>query len=80
MASERAPQGTKPGGYVMHTVKEFATVKALDRQAREATLQFADGQSQTIHVGDNVDLTAVKPGDKVAIRHTEGAAIDVEAK
>ncbi|HSZ59430.1 MAG TPA: hypothetical protein VK797_27550 [Tepidisphaeraceae bacterium] len=80
VAAARAPKGTKPGGFVVSTTEEFATVIAVDPESRQGTLKFPDGKWRSFQVGDNVDLTGVKPGDKVSIRHTEGAAIDVEAK
>ena len=80
LAAGHAAPGAKPSAYLVSTVEEIATVTALNRQSRQATLQFPSGQWQSIQVGENVDLTKVKPGDTVAVRHTEGASIKVEGK
>jgi hypothetical protein len=80
LAAGRAPKGAKPGGFVVASTEEFATVIAVDPESRWGTLKFPDGKWRSLQAGENVDLTNVKPGDKVSIRHTEGAAISVEGK
>jgi hypothetical protein len=80
VAAGRAPKGAKPGGFIMASTEQFATVIAVDPESRQGTLKFPDGKWRSLQVGPNVDLTNVKPGDKVSIRHTEGAAISVEGK
>jgi hypothetical protein len=80
LAAARVPKGAKPGGLVVASTEQTATVVALDRDSRQATLQFADGKWRSFQVGENVDLANVKVGDKVSIRHTEGAAILVQGK
>jgi len=42
------------------------------------TFQFADGTTKILKVGEDADLTRVKPGDDVTVRVTEGIAILVE--
>jgi hypothetical protein len=80
VAAARVPKGAKPGGFVVASTEQTATVVALDRDTRQATLQFADGKWRSFQVGENIDLTKVKVGDKVSIRRTEGAAILVQGK
>jgi hypothetical protein len=80
VAAGRAPKGAKPGGFLVASTEEFATVIAVDPESRQGTLKFPDGKWRSLQVGPNVDLTNVKPGDKVSIRHTEGAVITVEGK
>lgn len=62
------------------STEQTAAVVALYRDTRQATLLFADGKRRAIQAGKNIDLTYVNVGDKVSIRHTEGAAIPVEAE
>jgi hypothetical protein len=80
LAAARVPKGAKPGGLVVASTEQTATVIALDRDTRQATLQFADGKWRSFQVGPNIDLAKVSVGDKVSIRHTEGAAILVQGK
>jgi hypothetical protein len=80
LAAARAPKGTKPGGFVVSTTEEFATVIAVAPDRAQGNLKVPDGQGHACQVGDNGGLTGREPGDKVSIRHTAGAAIDVEDK
>ncbi len=74
----RAPKGAQPGGLVAGTTQETATVKAIDRANRTATLQFDDGSSQTFAVRDDIDLNQRKVGEKVVFQVTEMIAISVD--
>ena len=80
LAAARAPKGARPGGFMVASTEQTASVIAIDRDTRQATLQFADGKWRSFQVGENIDLANVKVGDKVSIRHTEGAAILVVPK
>jgi hypothetical protein len=73
-----APKGAQPGGLVAETVQVTATVTAIDRTNRTATLQFEDGSSKTFPVRDDIDLSKRKVGEKVVFRATEMIAISVE--
>jgi hypothetical protein len=73
-----APKGAKPGGLVAQTKQITATVKAIDRRKRTATLQFEDGSTKTFAVRDDIDLSRRKVGEKVVFRVTEMIAISVE--
>ena len=73
-----APKGAQPGGLVAETVQVTATVTAIDRPNRTATLQFEDGSSKTFPVRKDIDLGKRKVGEKVVFRVTEMIAISVE--
>ena len=73
-----APKGAQPGGVVAETVQVTATVKAIDKANRTATLQFEDGSTQTFPVRDDIDLSQRKTGEKVVFQVTEMIAISVE--
>jgi hypothetical protein len=55
-----------------------ATVTAIDKTNRTATLRFEDGASETFPVRDDIDLNQRKVGDRVVFRVTEMIAISVE--
>jgi len=48
-----------------------ASVKSIDSANRTAILQFSDGQTRTVHVRPDVDLSRYKVGDSVVIRVTQ---------
>jgi hypothetical protein len=73
-----APKGAKPGGVVASTRQVIATVVAIDRTNRTATLRFDDGETETFPVRDDIDLGQHKVGERVVFRHTEMIAISVE--
>jgi translation elongation factor P/translation initiation factor 5A len=73
-----APKGAKPGAMVAETYEVVANVKAIDSARRTATLQFSDGQSKTIPVRSDVDLSRYKIGDSVVIRVTAALSVLVE--
>jgi len=74
-----APKGAMPGGVVANTVEVTATITAVNTDRRRVTLQFADGTTRTIRVGQQVDLAQVKPGDAVQTQLSESLALSVEA-
>jgi hypothetical protein len=73
-----APKGAKPGGVVAQTTQVIATVVAIDRAERTATLRFDDGETKTFPVRDDIDLSRYDTGERVVFRHTEMVAISVE--
>ena len=73
-----APKGAQPGGLVAETVQVTATVTAIDRTNRNATLRFEDGSTKTFPVRDDIDLSQRKVGEKVVFQVTEMIAISVE--
>jgi hypothetical protein len=80
VAAARVPKGAKPGGFVVASTQQTATVVALDLDTRQVTLQFADGKWRSFQVGPNINLAKAKVGDKLSVRHTEGATILVRGK
>jgi hypothetical protein len=80
VAAARVPKGAKPGGFIVASTEQTATIVALDLDTRQLTLQFADGRWQSFQVGENINLAKATVGDKISARHTEGAAILVQGK
>jgi hypothetical protein len=74
-ALARAPKGAKPGALIAETFEIVATVKSIDTEKRTATLQFADGQTKTVPVRRDVDLSRYKVGDSVVIRITKALSV-----
>lgn len=66
-----------PGGAMsVDTIKETVTIKAINAETREITLETADGETDTIKAGPavvNFDKLAVN--DKVNITLTEAVAV-----
>jgi hypothetical protein len=73
-----APKGAKPGGLVAQTRQVIATVTAIDRTKRTATLRFDDGTTKTFPVREDIDLSRHEVGERVVFRVTEMIAISVE--
>ena len=74
----RAPKGARPGAIAAETFQAIATVKAIDSTNRTATLQFADGDTASVPVRKDVDLTRYKVGDSVLIRITQQLTVLTE--
>jgi Cu/Ag efflux protein CusF len=59
-------------------VSSTATVKALDMESREVTLQRGDGSTFTFHAGEQVhNLAQVHVGDTVTVTYYQSIAYDV---
>jgi Cu/Ag efflux protein CusF len=74
-----APKGAKPGVMVGQTTEITAKVKSIDTDARKATLEFFGGETRTVNVRSDVDLSKYKVGDTVVIRLTEAISILTKA-
>jgi hypothetical protein len=76
-ATTVAPKGSTPGTAGVRTVEVLASVTALDRKARTATLR---GVHRTVKVAvpADVDLSRIKVGDEVRAVFTEAAVLAVE--
>ena len=74
----RAPKGAKPGAMVAESFQVVAEVVAIDASNRRATLRFADGNTETIPVRDDVELGRYRVGNHVLIRVTEQLLVVVE--
>ena len=70
-----APKGAKPGAIVAEGYEIVANVKAIDSDARTATLEFSEGQTRVVKIRKDVDLSKYKVGDNVVIRVTETIAV-----
>jgi len=77
-AVARAPKGARPGAMAAETFQVIGTVKSIDSAKRTATLQFADGDTATVPVRADVDLTRYKAGDSVLIRITQQLTVLAE--
>jgi Cu/Ag efflux protein CusF len=77
-AITRAPKGSMPSGTIVNTTELTARVTAIDTANRTVTLVGPAGNTRTLKVGPDVDLTKVKPGDNVVVRYTEALKIQVE--
>jgi hypothetical protein len=75
----RAPEGAKPGAIVAEAFEVVAKVTSIDTANRRATLRFADGQSKTIPVREDVDLSRYKVGNSVVIQISQHIALLVAA-
>jgi hypothetical protein len=67
-----------PGGQAAETTQVTARVIAIDLEKRTATLRFADGGTETLHVRDDLDLSRQKVGQQVVFRLTEMTALWIE--
>ena len=74
----RAPKGAMPAGVIVNTTELTARVTAIDPTNRTVTLVGPAGNTRTLKVGPDVDLTKVQPGDNVVVRYTEELKIQVE--
>jgi hypothetical protein len=74
----RSPAGAEPGGKIVDTVSFTAKVTRVDIRNRQVTLQTADGDSETVNVGPDIDLGNISPDDHVGVRATRAFAITVK--
>ena len=77
-AMSRAKPGEKPGGVVGKEVTVNATITAIDKAAKTATLKGEDGKSVTVTPRDPKNLEKVKVGDRLVLTYTEAVAVKVE--
>jgi len=74
----RAKPGEKPAGVVGTETSVNATITAIDKKAKTATLKGEDGKSVTVKPLRPEKLNEVKVGDRLVITYTEAVAISVE--
>lgn len=77
-AAVLAPKGAKPGGAIAKTQEYTATIKDINRNRREVTLQLPDETTRTFPVRPDIDLSQRKVGQQVAVRVSVAVAISVE--
>ena len=75
---ERAKVGDKPAMRVTRTIEAKGVVEAVDRKQRTVTLTGAK-QSLVLKASAEVDLSAIKAGDKVEAVYVASYAIAVES-
>ena len=74
----RAKPGEKPAGVVGTETSVNATITAIDKKAKTATLKGEDGKSVTVTPRDPKNLEKVKVGDRLVITYTEAVAVKVD--
>jgi ribosomal 50S subunit-recycling heat shock protein len=74
----RAKPGEKPAGVVGTETIVNATITAIDKKAKTATLKGEDGKSVTVTPRNPKNLDKVKVGDRLVITYTEAVAVKVE--
>ena len=74
-----APKGAKPGAMAAEQYEIVAKVKSIDTANRIAVLQFADGETRSVKVRPDVDLSKYKVGDSVVIRVTAMLSVLAES-
>ena len=77
-AMARAKPGEKPAGVVGAETTVNATITAIDKKAKTATLKGEDGKSVTVTPLRPEKLNEVKVGDRLVITYTEAVAVKVE--
>jgi plastocyanin len=77
-AAARAKAGEKPAGVVGTETTVNATITAIDKKAKTATLKGEDGKSVTVTPLRPEKLNEVKVGDRLVITYTEAVAVKVE--
>ncbi len=73
-----AGKGDQPGGVIAETTQVTARIIAIDAKKRTATLRFEDGNTQTLPIRDDVNLSQLKVGQQAVFRVIEMVAISVE--
>lgn len=67
------------GGAVAAAVEVQATITAIDKKARTATLKFGDGKTRTITVSEEArNFDQAKVGDVLTIQYLEAFALQLE--
>jgi Cu/Ag efflux protein CusF len=77
LAVSRAALGQKPGGTMTRTVEAVASVEAVNLEKRLVTVRGAK-QTVTLKAGDDIDLSALKVGDRVRANYIESFSISVK--
>ena len=72
-----APAGNQ-GGVIAQTTQARATIAAIDVPLRKVVLSMPDGTSKTVKAGTGVDLSELKPSDRVTVQLTEALALTAE--
>ncbi|WP_152223264.1 hypothetical protein [Pseudomonas sp. SCB32] len=70
--------GDKPAMVSADTVEVTTVIKSIDTAKRTATLQFADGNQDTVKVRPDVEMKPEYVGHQVVLRITSAVAVSVE--
>jgi hypothetical protein len=76
--TEQAQAGEKPGGSVTKTISTVVEVLGVDQKNGSMTLRTKGGEVETVYVRHPERLSAVRTGDHLWIKYTEGVAVSVE--
>jgi hypothetical protein len=74
-----APKGAKPGMIMANTRELTAKIQAVDASNRTLILDSPSGQTRTLKVGPDVNLSGLNKGDDVVVRYTQALALLEEA-
>ena len=74
----RARPGDEPAGAIGTKTTVNATITAIDKAEKTASLKLGDGKSVTVTPRDPKNLDKVKVGDRLVITYTELYAVKVE--
>jgi len=77
-AMTRAKPGEKPAGAIGTETVVNATITAIDKKAKTATLKGENGKSVAVKPLRPEKLDEVKVGDRLVITYTEAVAVKVE--
>lgn len=73
-----APEGAKQNAIVSKTQELTGKVQSVDPATGMVAIQGPGGQVHDIKAGPRMNLSQVKPGDNITLRHTEAMALDLE--
>lgn len=74
-------KGAPPIAAEVATIETTAVIEDIDQNSRTVKLRAADGSTRTLKVGEEVqNLDEFKKGDQVAVRTTEGLAVEVQQR
>ena len=74
-----APKGGRPGVFIVDSKRVAGKIESMDAAKRTVSLVAPGGEKpRKVKVGQDVDLSKLKPGDDVSARITEATAIVVE--
>ena len=77
-ATATSKPGEAPGGAIGQQVTVTATIVAIDKKAKTATIKGPEGNTVTVKARDPKNLNKVKAGDNVDITYTEALAISLD--
>lgn len=73
-----APKGAPPGGLVVEAKRVTGTVLEINEENRTVKMQFENGNSKTLPVRPDIDLSKRKVGEKFVFKVTEMIAVRIE--